>query len=290
MKSKNLFYYSLGIFVIVMSYYSVNVILKNKAARHFTALDNHRIEIKYQQPITFYFLRYFKCPLELKSIDEPSIDDSDDPSTLYKYYFQDFLQRNGDGYIRYYPLYNRDNNKREAYILLSAGIDGKVNNNFTYHDSLFISDFLDKINIYNPNSFYKVGDTINATKPPEFSLFDYFFGRKDYLIEYINCIDYYLSQARDTLSTQEIIEKSVAGKIRTRIWAIEGVVTGDTNLYDHTCVFFKYKDYTIENWLYNGLMDFQFHMNDTLLLTGYYVDFDDQLKIVRMRNCIPMTR
>ena len=120
----------------------------------------------------------------------------------------DILSRK-EGVLVYYPIYNRHNGLRESFVLLSAGIDGKLDNNVT--DTLYMDSWWQQLRIYNleqvmADTFYKQaenilsvrtrrsGQTINGEinyNPdrdikllPCFSLFSYLFGKKDYVVRY----------------------------------------------------------------------------------------------------------
>ncbi len=112
--------------------------------------------------------------------------------------------------LAYYPIYNRNNGKRESFVLLSAGIDGKLNNAIS--DTLYMDTWWTQLHIYNlrevmASVFYKqafnilyvrtqregkyIGGNTNGytqqymkSVSPKFSIFQYFFGKKDYVVRY----------------------------------------------------------------------------------------------------------
>lgn len=106
---------------------------------------------------------------------------------------KDWLSRGPEEYpiYSYYKVYERDTKEAVGFVILSAGIDGKTDVIFSTQDTLYTDDYLKKIgieNLYNPNHYYENhGNTQLSERPvPEFNLRDYFFGKKDLLLEYGN--------------------------------------------------------------------------------------------------------
>lgn len=106
---------------------------------------------------------------------------------------KDWLSREPEKYpiYSYYKVYERDTKAAVAFVILSAGIDGKTDIILSVQDTLYTDDYLEKIgieNLYNPDHYYENhGTTKPSKKPvPEFNLRDYFFGKKDLLLEYGN--------------------------------------------------------------------------------------------------------
>ena len=134
------------------------------------------------------------------------------------------------GELAYYPVYNRNNGKRESFILLSAGIDGKLNNNPT--DTLYMDTWWTQLRIYNlqevmAKAFYKqaynqlliktteryvyIGDNIDdnayqniVSIRPAFSIFQYLWGTKDYVVLY--GLPYYVEHGISDFILEKIIK------------------------------------------------------------------------------------
>ncbi len=97
---------------------------------------------------------------------------------LYK--FTDPFSKHSKNLL-YIPLYNKNNNLYEGYMLLSAGIDGKIN--ATVEDTVFMDD-IKRFKLYNPNQI-KWNETQDIYEfADDFSLYNYFCGKKDLLIGY----------------------------------------------------------------------------------------------------------
>lgn len=78
-------------------------------------------------------------------------------------YFEDPFNKTQN--YKYYPIYNKKN-KIKGYILLSAGIDGEINNDFDF--KIYQGD--NSFRLYNNNY--------------TFNYLDYYFGKKDILVSY----------------------------------------------------------------------------------------------------------
>ena len=71
------------------------------------------------------------------------------------WHFIDVFNEKGR-WIGYFPIYDSNDSIMISYILLSAGIDGKLNNVFDTSDKLHLDDWKQKLNLYNPDVFDNV--------------------------------------------------------------------------------------------------------------------------------------
>jgi len=67
-------------------------------------------------------------------------------------HFMDIFNKKGR-WVGYFPIYNSDDTKIISYILLSAGIDGKLDNILEPSDKLHLDNWKEKLNLYNPDEF-----------------------------------------------------------------------------------------------------------------------------------------
>ena len=56
-------------------------------------------------------------------------------------------------WIGYFPIYNSDDSEIISYLILSAGIDGKLDNINNPSNKLHLDDWKQKLNLYNPDEF-----------------------------------------------------------------------------------------------------------------------------------------
>jgi len=70
---------------------------------------------------------------------------------VQQYYVDVFSKKNK--WVGYFPIYDSDDSKIISYILLSAGIDGKLDNAIDSSDKLHLDDWKQKLHLYNPDEF-----------------------------------------------------------------------------------------------------------------------------------------
>jgi hypothetical protein len=106
----------------------------------------------------------------------------------------DPLSSSGDWY-GYFPLYDNADTKIVSYLLLSAGIDGKINNKLSPSGRLHVDDWAQRLALYNPEEYagavhidtpvgenqqmYTMGDLRHI---PPYSARDERSGKKDLLL------------------------------------------------------------------------------------------------------------
>ena len=56
-------------------------------------------------------------------------------------------------WVGYFPIYNSDDSEIISYLILSAGIDGKLDNFNDSANKLHVDDWKQKLNLYNPDEF-----------------------------------------------------------------------------------------------------------------------------------------
>jgi hypothetical protein len=57
------------------------------------------------------------------------------------------------GWVGYFPIYDNTDAQIISYVILSAGIDGKLNNIVAPSEKLHLDDWKQKLKLYNPNEF-----------------------------------------------------------------------------------------------------------------------------------------
>ena len=91
--------------------------------------------------------------------------------------------------LLYIPVYNKNNKLVEGYMLLSAGIDGKINT--IVKDSVFFDD-INTFSLYNTFQD-SIGDIFEFND--DFNLYNYFFGEKDLLIACVDGVNNFITNA-----------------------------------------------------------------------------------------------
>jgi len=123
----------------------------------------------------------YNLPDVLAEIINVQYKEKKDREFLMHSFYNDPLNSVGDGLL-YLPLYNRLNKKKESFLIISAGIDGKLNSKFTVGDTIYDDDYFNKFDFYNLEEYAD-------RKSMKFNFWYYLFGSKDYLIRYHNCVN-----------------------------------------------------------------------------------------------------
>lgn len=110
---------------------------------------------------------------------------------IYKKRYKDVFSSENEAIYQYIPVYNYITKKREAFALLSTGIDGELDNNLTKFDTIYQKNFKDKLKLYNIKMISSFKNSSIIKEKPKFNMLDFYFGNKDLLIMYINCKENY---------------------------------------------------------------------------------------------------
>lgn len=156
--------------------------------------------VQYASQISSYFpYSDFNLPNDLAVIAKKRYIKGVDQNSFFQLFFNDPLNKEG-GTVLYVPLYDRLTNKKEAFILISAGIDGVLNSAYNHSDTIYEKDFLKKFSFYNQSQYVE-------RKSMKFNLWEYLFGKKDYLVWYYNCYErnkYYKSVTLDIYNKRKM--------------------------------------------------------------------------------------
>ena len=192
--------------------------------------------------------------------------------------FVDPFNRN-QGYFYYIPLYNRKNQNREGYLLLSAGIDGKINN--VFNDSIYIDEKI-TMNLYSSDSC--------------FHIFQKWFGKKDLLIYMVNGREMLIKNAgypyASAIKTLDEITE-MAKNVRKRSYFVMGeemvsfhlMYKGKIMYKDSSSIFFYHNDVWIRNQAYDTFDYKHLNVGDSVMLTGGLTGWEND-SIINIKNCI----
>ncbi|MDR2040491.1 MAG: hypothetical protein LBQ60_21455 [Bacteroidales bacterium] len=170
-------------------------------------------------------------------------------------------------YLSYIPLYNRKLKKAEGYILLSAGIDGKINN--VFKDSIYLDEDI-QLRLYD-----KSDTTFCITKR--------WFGNKDWLISKVDGRQQLVDQAMPT-EIQSLVKQAKALKINdTRL----KVRIGDRIVKLDTVVYFCYQDIWIKNYPLEYDLIRPYQIGDSISIAGVFRGWEND-STIKMINCIPV--
>jgi hypothetical protein len=79
-------------------------------------------------------------------------DSPKDINFIEQHYLIDVFSKKKE-WVGYFPIYNSDDSEIISYLILSAGIDGKLDNVNDPSNKLHLDDWKQKLNLYNPNEF-----------------------------------------------------------------------------------------------------------------------------------------
>lgn len=181
-KNKKAILITLSIFVIVILSFLSYKKWEQQYNISFSQIEEHRVNSFFNVLLVQYFREYYEYPI---SLDETHPDKLDEEYEAWRLnFFIDFLSHGQKGDILYVPIYDKENKKRIGGAILSAGIDGKLNNKIGVKDTVYAEEFFKKISVYNSKKFSN-SMIIDPPKVSDFSIKDRLFGTKDYLIEVI---------------------------------------------------------------------------------------------------------
>jgi hypothetical protein len=177
---------------------------------------------------------------------------------------------------RYMPIYNKNNKFREGYIIVSAGIDGKINNNL--QDTLYFED-VNILKFYNSvvqcNTFPFVDYSV------KFNLFNYFFGKRDLLISYVNCIEQH-----EELSFKLLYSPTQLSEYMNKSKRLNCFVKGQLYGYDTllNTLLLRDSEWSIICSMYNGrTWDIT---KDSAIVLGLTDIIDTKNKKIYLQNCL----
>lgn len=128
-------------------------------------------------PLDVYFDKYYEAPINLNELSDIVQDYLIIPDDTYT----DPFSSKGNNLL-YIPIYNPINLKRESILLISAGIDGNINNRYQESDTIFT---------YMVNDIFKLYNNPIDIETPRYHLFNRLFGKKDFAIMYENLTERY---------------------------------------------------------------------------------------------------
>lgn len=164
--------------IIAMLFFMLNT-GKNKYGENVETLKEQYWGGDHIIPFDVYFDKYYEAPINLNELHYILQEYPIIPNDTYT----DPFSSKGNKLL-YIPIYNPVNLKRESILLISAGVDGKINNRYQESDTIFTYMVDDMLKLYN---------NPNDIEIPRYNLFKRLFGKKDYAIMYLNLTERYKS-------------------------------------------------------------------------------------------------
>ncbi|MFW5872525.1 MAG: hypothetical protein ACOCVN_00915 [bacterium] len=148
---------------------------RSNFTNHISVLKTNQQSGIYDLPFS-YFLKNGTCMYSMSDLYYFIHDRPVDIISIHKLVdpFSTDLDR-----INLIPLFNKASSRWEGVLMLSAGIDGKMNYEYTLKDTIFIDEYKSLDLFYN-----SVND---LSLDEDFNPFDLLWGKKDLLISYNDC-------------------------------------------------------------------------------------------------------
>ncbi len=278
---KRISYFSFFIIFILLIIFLVNYMkIKNgyyeKVGQYCNINDG--IFNQYVLSYEYFFNEYFEYPENVSELQKYIRNNQKDYINMFNNLLMDPFSKNDSSFL-YIPLYSKKSKMREGFAIISAGIDGKINN--IINDTMYIND-IDKLRFYN-----KVGDPDSPPyyKPDStFKLLNYCFGKKDLLVYYKDGVASYINNNREftpiTLYQMIIKFRQLDKQIITL--TLFGIV--DSVFNDHITI--KENDITAYCNMYSG-RDLFVKPGDTIKLACFFKgEINRGNRIIKLKNCI----
>lgn len=268
--------------ILLLSLFIYNDYRKKKEnyLKNFDDIQIIKSKYRLSDPFEEYFDLYGEFPESIEEVEN-----------LDSYYKENFIDRLScdSSLIKYVPLINKLN-ERGAYLLISTGIDGKYNNQFK---PVLESEVRLKFSFYNND--FKESKYVFIPDSSSYNILKALFGKKDYLISYVNGFEYYKSQVR----RENILEFNgllpwclnkivnnprVVYKVSRRVVGYRFVFNESARL-DSNSLMIQLKDYTINNNIPLKRVPTELMQNSEYILIGLFYDINTEKRTIDFKNC-----
>jgi hypothetical protein len=172
----------LGLMVFVILVLSVALILHIKKQKmsysdNISIIQKNKELLNYDMVFEAYLDFHGVYPKNLESIYTFL-----EEFPVFKLDFESFIDpfSRTENLLAYHPVYNKKNKKRIGYLIYSAGLDGKIQNQLSESDSLFLNNI--ELSSLFYNKLEPACRSIMIDSVCSYSALQNLFGKKDYLI------------------------------------------------------------------------------------------------------------
>jgi len=205
MKRTNLL---LVLIVAIVLFYTLISLHKK---RTLTALEEHYLENekRYESFESIYGLELFhsfyennlECPKTFELEPNETADENVSSGYIWGVDIRKDIFFEEDAYYYYVPFYDSISKKREGFVFLSSGLDGIIDNPFTWKDSIFKEDLNASLKLYNQVDFRSEFYSLDST---EFKEFDGVIWKgRDILVMYMDCFSYFVNLPRGIVNAEQ---------------------------------------------------------------------------------------
>lgn len=187
--------------------------------------------------------------------------------------------------INLIPLFNKASSKWEGVLILSAGIDGKMNYEYTIEDTIFLDEYK------SLDLFYNSVDDLSLNL--NFNPFDLFFGNKDLLVSYTDCRESFKKSGsfggvKDLDSLIVKLDARLRAKkpiMQNRIYTLE--LSSNSLAWENDTLIGKLKNgYIVSFHFYDNLEMERFKISGERQLVGKLQEIDGESKEVKFIMCM----
>lgn len=229
-----------------------------------------------------YFNEYFELPNNPEETYKfCELDSNDSNFNIYvKLHFRDWFSKDSLN-IKYVPIYNRQNNKKEYILILSSGIDGYFDNEIKKDDTIYLDEINKKMKLYDKFSYEKrTSMIIPDSTEAHFSYWNYFFGKKDFytivipiILEY-KASSIYITNFGNINKYYNILENRIP-----RFYCFKAKFKGQND----TSILLTNSNYVLNCKLYEK---YDINKKDSLNIYGVLDSYDTIQNTFKFKNCI----
>lgn len=237
----------------------------------------------YQYIFGAFFIEKFRYPKDFEELSNFFKEDTSAFEVFNSKMKDPFSRQHKD--LLYVPVYSKANKLCEGFLLISAGIDGKIDNQI--EDSVYFETVKD-LRFYNT---LKVATSLSYRRyNVGYKLKDYLFGNKDLLVEYANGIDIYLNNFTQGEYTPAMLMKSLNLTKAKRYKRFQCIVNGIVKQVEGSTAILADNTCKVTCDLYKGC-PIKIKVGDSVKIMGEFKDkFDLKTNTVFLDNCIVVGR
>jgi hypothetical protein len=255
-------------------------VINNNFKDNLGIISDHALNSDYQLLFVEFFDDRLRYPQNLEELFDYYSEDSlyvKDIKTL----LSDPFSKN-HLYFRYIPVSSRLSKLPEGYLLISAGIDGHLEQIIL--DTIFSED-ISKLNFYNN---LQQADQITFRKYKiKFSIWDYFFGHSDFLIENTDGIASFIKNCKNRIWSPTVLMRKLSPF--DLIKRIDCTVEGDVKNFSKDAILVSDGLTDVICSVYKGRQS-NINKSRKIRIAGQYKHKIDTLhRTIFLENCIVLT-
>jgi hypothetical protein len=244
------------------------------------SLNSENLWFGYSIIFEGFFTSNFRYPSQLEELYSFYSYDTIIYEKVFNRMKDPFSKMNKD--LLYVPVYSKFSKLCEGFLLISAGIDGKLNNRF--NDTIYFEDII-QYSFYNP--FDAATSLSYREYRLKYKLRDFIFGNNDLLIEFSNGIDIFIDNSSQRIFTPTTLMEKLYPKGFSRFdCCVEGLVKS----IDSNKIVIVDSQSNVVCSMYSGRA-ITFKESEKVKIVGQYRNRLDTLsKTIFLENCISINR